>query len=92
MRRVSKDSSPSQAYRAVGPYLSLGIELVVAILLFFFAGWWLDVYWDTLPVLTLAGAFLGMIAGFYHFLKGVFRLQKRSEEAGSDAQDGDPNA
>ena len=68
-----KQSALAQAYRAVGPYLSLGIELMVAILLFFGAGWWLDGKLGTEPFLMLGGALLGMAAGFYHVLRALLK-------------------
>ena len=76
---MSEDSGSSlgQAYRKAGPYLSLGIEFIAAILLCLFAGRWLDSKLDTVPFLMLFGAFLGMAAGFYNLYKTSLRLQER---------------
>ena len=65
-----------RVYRQVGSYLGIGIEFVVAILLCFFAGQWLDGKLGTEPVLMLVGAFLGAAAGFYSFIRTVLRLQE----------------
>ena len=87
MAEEPKESALAQAYRAVGPYLSLGIELMAAILLFFAAGWWLDGKLGTEPFLMLGGALLGMAAGFYHVLKALLRSDGAHQEG--DAQSGD---
>lgn len=77
---TDKPSSLSQAYRSVGPYLTLGIQLVVTILLCVFAGHWADGKFDTSPLLTLIGGLLGIAAGFYHFFKAVLKMDSKSEE------------
>ena len=75
----SKASALAQAYRAAGPYLSLGIEFAAAVLLCLFAGHWMDGKLDTSPWLLLVGAFLGAVAGFYNFFRSVIRLQEREQ-------------
>jgi|SaaInl4_200m_RNA_FD_contig_21_1281860_length_385_multi_8_in_0_out_0_2 ATP synthase protein I len=73
-------SSLGQAYRRAGPYLSLGIEFIAAILLCLFAGRWLDGKLDTAPLLMLFGAFFGMVVGFINLYKTSIRLQERDSE------------
>jgi ATP synthase protein I len=73
-------SSLGQAYRRAGPYLSLGIEFIAAILLCLFAGRWLDGKLGTAPFLMLFGAFLGMGVGFFNLYKTSIRLQERDRE------------
>ena len=75
-----KPSSLSQAYRSVGPYLTLGIQFIVTILLCVFAGHWADGKFDTSPLLTLIGGLIGIAAGFYHFFKAVLKIDRKSEE------------
>lgn len=70
-------SSLGQAYRKAGPYLSLGIEFIAAILLCLFAGRWLDGKLGTAPFLMLFGAFFGMAVGFYNLYRTSIRLQER---------------
>ena len=77
---TDKPSSLGQAYRSVGPYLTLGIQLIVTILLCIFAGHWADGKFDTSPLLTLIGGLLGIAAGFYHFFKVVLKMDRKSEE------------
>jgi len=75
-----KPSDMSEAYRAVGPFLTLGIQFVVMILLCVYAGKWLDNRFDVTPVFTLAGGILGIIAGFYHFFKVVHSQGRKPED------------
>ena len=77
---TDKPSSLGQAYRSVGPYLTLGIQLIVTILLCIFAGHWADGKFDTSPLLTLIGGLVGIAAGFYHFFKVVLKMDRKSEE------------
>ena len=81
--RDKKSSSSGDAYRTVGPYLTLGIQLVVTILLCVYAGHWADGKFDTEPIFTLVGGLFGIAAGFYHFFKEVL---------GWDRKDGDDKA
>ena len=75
-----KPSSLSQAYRSVGPYLTLGIQFIVTILLCVFAGHWADGKFDTSPIFILIGSLLGIAAGFYNFFKVVLKMDRKSEE------------
>ena len=75
-----KPSSLAQAYRSVGPYLTLGIQFIVTILLCVFAGHWADGKFDTSPIFILIGSLVGIAAGFYHFFKAVLKMDRKSEE------------
>jgi F0F1-type ATP synthase assembly protein I len=57
-------------------YMGLGIELVAPILLGVFVGRWLDGRWGTKPWLLVAGAVLGLVLGFYSFLRSVLPTGK----------------
>ena len=75
-----KPSSLGQAYRSVGPYLTLGIQLIATILLCVFAGHWADRKYDTSPLWTLIGGLIGIAAGFYHFFKAILKMDRKPEE------------
>ena len=57
-------------------YMGLGIELVAPILLGVFVGRWLDGRWGTKPWLLVVGAVLGLVLGFYSFLRSVLPAGK----------------
>lgn len=57
-------------------YIGLGTELVAPILLGVFAGRWLDGRWGTEPWLLVAGSILGLVLGFYSFLRRVLPAGK----------------
>ena len=79
---IKKSSGMSEAYRAVGPFLTLGIQFVAMSLFCVFVGKWLDARYDMAPVWTLAGGILGIVAGFYHFFKVVLGQGHKSEDDG----------
>lgn len=69
--------------RDVGPFLTLGIQLALSVVAFFFLGRWLDGLWGTGPWLMLAGLLLGAGGGFVQFFRTVRALEQR--ESGDKA-------
>lgn len=68
----------------LGLVVQLGLTLVVAILLGFYAGQWMDSRLDTGMAFTIVGLLLGIGAGFrssYEVLKGSLT---RSQRKGDD--------
>ncbi|HEU5186410.1 MAG TPA: AtpZ/AtpI family protein [Gemmatimonadaceae bacterium] len=59
----------------------LGLQFVVAILLFLFIGQWADEKLGTKPWLLIAGVFLGAGASFYSIYRRLMADQKRDDEA-----------
>ena len=57
--------------RRAGPLLGIGATFVASIGVSMALGWWLDRSLGTKPWLTLAGALLGIVVGFYLFFKTV---------------------
>jgi F0F1-type ATP synthase assembly protein I len=68
----SKSTWP-EVIRTVGKYMDLGLIFVAAIGGGALGGYWLDAHLGTTPWLFLAGALLGITAGFYHFFSVVLR-------------------
>ena len=67
--------------KAIGPYLGIGLELAVTILIFLFAGRYLDNRWDTTPWLMIAGAALGFAIGFYGLFRTLAGLSKPGDRS-----------
>ena len=66
----------SKIYRGVGPYIGLGMQLAVTVVVMVFLGIWLDGLFNLKPVLTITFAFLGVFAGLYNFIKSVLKSNK----------------
>lgn len=85
---VGKFGNIAKAYREIGPYLGLGLQLAVTIVVFFLVGRWLDGVFETSPILMVVGGFIGAAAGLYSFLRTVLSLSKKHSghrETGRDA-------
>ncbi|HOT95672.1 MAG TPA: AtpZ/AtpI family protein [bacterium] len=64
----------------IGPYMDLGLQLAIAVLIGTALGYWLDKKLHTTPLLLLIGVLLGGTAGFITIYKTVYPVikQKRS--------------
>ena len=56
--------------------LSAGTQLVVSVLVWLFAGLWLDKKLGTGPWLVLLGAVVGIVSGLYLLIKELVRGQR----------------
>jgi ATP synthase protein I len=63
----------ASAVREAAPFLTIGSAFAVNVFLGLILGLWLDRRVGTQPIMTLVGAFLGLAAGFYHFVRAVRR-------------------
>jgi len=66
--------------RASGPFLTLGIQLALTVVAFFFLGRWLDDRFRTTPWLMLGGLARGVTGGMISFFRTVIALGKKEEE------------
>jgi F0F1-type ATP synthase assembly protein I len=73
--------SPPHGGTSGAAVAGLGMQFVVAILLFLFLGKWLDERFGTTPWLLIAGVFLGAGASFYSIYRRLMADQKRDDEA-----------
>jgi F0F1-type ATP synthase assembly protein I len=68
----------------VAPYLTLGLQLAISVVVFFFAGRWLDGQFDTSPWLMIVGLLIGTVGGFIQFFRMVAALERKQDrEKGS---------
>ena len=72
-----EDPRPTGA--VYGPYLTLGLQLAITVVVFFFIGRWLDGIFGTDPWLMLAGLALGVTGGLTAFLKKAIALGKEED-------------
>ena len=57
----------------------LGLEFCLIMCIGFFAGYFIDKKWDTLPYFTLVGALCGFSVGLYILINTALRLSKKLE-------------
>jgi len=74
--------SRDEILRRAGPYLGIGSTFLAAVGGCLLGGWWLDRWLGTRPWLTLAGALLGIVSGFYLFFRIVLPPRDGGEDAG----------
>jgi F0F1-type ATP synthase assembly protein I len=63
-----------------GPYLTMGMQLAIAVVAFFFLGRWLDSVFDTAPWLMVIGLLIGTVGGFMSFFRSVVAMGKKEEK------------
>ncbi len=83
VRAEDENAGPSgygKTLRTVGPLLTAGIQMAVAVGLVGFLGYLLDASYGTTPWLLLAGLLLGGGAGFYLFLRTVNEVNRKEQE------------
>jgi F0F1-type ATP synthase assembly protein I len=83
----SKKSLPGADFAGVG------IQFAFAIIVFLFAGQWLDKRLGTNGLFTIAGVFVGGGAAFYNMYRKITAAQRRDDEErsrdrGAGARDG----
>lgn len=75
-------AKPAPGYsKEFGPYVTLGIQLAAAVIVFYLIGSWLDRRYSTEPAFTLGGIMLGTLGGLVKFFKAVIELNKESESS-----------
>ena len=76
--------------RDFGPFLTLGLQLAIAVLVFFFLGRWVDSELGTAPWFMLTGLALGIVGGFLQFFRTALALGKKEDrEAEEKRKHGD---
>ncbi len=63
--------------------MGLGVQFVVAILLFLYLGTWLDRKFGTAPWMMLLGTFVGAGAGFYSLYRAMVEENRIQDEEAS---------
>lgn len=79
------DGTSGSALGEIGRYAGHGITLGLSTALFAWVGDWLDGELGTEPVLVVAGAFLGFVAGFYSMYRDLVLHRPESDpDAGEE--------
>jgi F0F1-type ATP synthase assembly protein I len=78
---VEKRPEPSARKSLSGAdFAGVGIQFAVAIIVFLFAGQWLDKRLGTNGLFTIAAVFVGGGAAFYNMYRKITAAQRRDDE------------
>jgi F0F1-type ATP synthase assembly protein I len=76
-----KRSRPSPAKGTSGAdFAGLGIQFALAIVVFLFAGQWVDQRFNTNGLFTVVGVFVGAGGAFYSMYRKISAAQKQDDE------------
>ena len=67
------------ALQKLAPFLTLGIQLALSVVLFFFIGKWMDDRFNTSPWLMLGGVIAGGVGGMVKFVTSVMKLGQQQD-------------
>ncbi len=62
-------------------FAGVGLQFALTIVVFAFAGIWLDKRFGTSPWLVILGVFIGAAAGFFSIYRQLMAAQRRAEES-----------
>lgn len=78
--QVSGDHPTRPWSKQIGPFLTLGLQLALSVVVFFFLGRWLDSMLDTAPWLMILGLGLGIAGGFLQFIRTALAVGKEEDK------------
>ena len=61
------------------PFLTLGIQLALSVVVFFFLGKWMDGRFNTSPWLMFGGLIFGGVGGMVKFITSVMKLGQQQD-------------
>ncbi len=70
------DNKKKDFLGGANPFLTLGLQLAVTVIAFFFLGKFLDEYFSTSPWLLIVFVLIGVVGSLIQFVKTVQRLNK----------------
>ena len=76
---MNEEKKFAEAMKDASPYLTLGIQLAITVVIFFFLGKYADDYFGTKPWLMITAVLLGAVGGLIKFFKTVIELGKKEE-------------
>jgi ATP synthase protein I len=68
----------------MGPYLTLGLQLAITVVVCFFLGRWLDSIFNTTPWLMIVGLAIGVTGGFVSFFRTAIALGKKEDQEAAE--------
>ena len=75
------DSSPRRWWSPeLGPFLTMGVQLALAVLVCGLVGHWLDSELGSAPWLMITGLGIGILGGFIKFIRTAIALGRRADD------------
>lgn len=78
-REENNKKKSSNVYKELGPYLNLGWQLVITMVLGVLLGNWLDSKNNTSPLWLGVFSGLGIVIGLYNFIKTALQSNKKKK-------------
>jgi F0F1-type ATP synthase assembly protein I len=79
-----ESSGPGGWRSDIGPYLTMGMELAIAVVGMFFIGRWVDASWNTAPWGMFIGLILGTAGGFIRFIRRALAMGAAQPKDGKE--------
>ena len=76
----SERPSPAYSIAGAGTVAGMGLQFALSILLFLFAGQWIDGKLGTAPLFLILFVFVGAGASFYSIYRKLMEQQRRDDE------------
>lgn len=77
--KPNSDEKSGNTLQSLSPYLTLGIQLAITVIVFFFLGKYLDEKFETTPWLMITMIFVGSVGGMIKFFQTVTELSKKHD-------------
>lgn len=87
LARLRKDGATSSA-GAAGKYAGLGLQFAASIIVFLYAGQWLDRRLGTGSLFLILGVFTGAGGAFYSMYRSLMADQRREEQREAERKKG----
>jgi F0F1-type ATP synthase assembly protein I len=78
-RKTRDNADNAKIMQEMGPYMTLGIQLALTVLIFCGIGYWMDKHFQTGSLWLAILATFGSISSTVYFIMTVLRLQKQSD-------------
>jgi ATP synthase protein I len=81
---MNEEKKSSETMQSVGPFLALGLQLAITVVVFFFIGKFADEYFGTAPWLMISAILVGVVGGLIKFFRTVIELSDKEERERSN--------
>ncbi len=89
---MGDEKGPRKSASSGAEFAGLGIQFAAAILIFLFAGQWLDGKVGTNGLFTVAGVFVGGGGALYNMYRKIIAAQRRDDEERAARRGSGPKA